>query len=135
MKAKCTSTSGASLPQALFDESWGMTKDMVFPLIEGKEYNVYAMTTVRGYIWYYICDEAYTYYPTWRPSQLFSLSCPLLSRYWSLGYDSEFTPIIAFKEWSQGSFYYENLLNGDDSAVAIFQEMKSLMDIEADEMC
>jgi hypothetical protein len=130
MRVKCNFNTGRSLPDDLIDESWGLNRSTSFPLIECKEYNVYAMTVVKGYIWYYICDETYTFYPVWRPSPLFSLTCPRFSRHWILVYHSEFTPMIAFRQWIDDPLYYERLVDGEDVAVNVFKRWKSLMDRE-----
>jgi len=105
----------------------------VFPLKVGKEYVVYGITLNLGYLWYYICDEDYSYYPIWNPSPLFGIVDSRLSSFWrigmcSVGHAKLAMPIIAFAEWVDDPLFYDRLTNGEKDAVVVFKKYKQLMD-------
>ena len=67
MRVKCIANTGRALPKDALMPLSGYDSDTVFDLSLGKMYVVYAITLVKGYPWYYLCDEAYTYYPVANP--------------------------------------------------------------------
>ena len=86
MKVRCVSRAAKDLPKGIPPEKiWGNVADVrsrLFPLIVGKEYVVYGMTINLGYLWYYVCDENFTYYPVWKPAVLFQISDGTLPPCW-----------------------------------------------------
>lgn len=135
MRVKCIKNRGAALPKDCLDPISGFDEKTRFALIIGKEYIVYGFTLYLGYVWYYLCDENYTYYPFWNPAPLFEVVDNRLSRFWRYnhitGSNHEKTNVIvAFKEWVNDPFYYDKLTNGEESAIAQFKHYKELMDLE-----
>src|SRR5438445_3690622 len=112
MKIDCISKSAKDLPSELLKPELGIQPDKTFSLVIGKVYVVYGLTLFCGHVWFYICDEDYTYYPIWNPSALFKITDPRLSSYWQLGFfnlpDGKI-PIIAFREWIENPVFYDEL--------------------------
>lgn len=100
------------------------------------EYTVYGLTLREGYIWYYICDKHFTYFPRWKPSPFFDVIDSRLSRYWiySLKKADNYPqayPIITFPEWANNHpDFYDRLSDGEEQEVAIFRSYKEQMDLE-----
>ena len=116
-------------PRAGYDENTELA------LLVGKEYVVYGVTTYLGCVWYYICDENYSYYPIWNPAAVFEVVDGRISAYWSCNHfqrpgNSKGQLLLAFKEWTADIYYYDRLTDGDELAVSIFQHYKALMDAE-----
>ncbi|MDY7005818.1 MAG: hypothetical protein SWX82_18290 [Cyanobacteriota bacterium] len=63
MKIYCLTNTGKFLPENYLNSSLYLTKETQFQLIVEKEYTVYALYIWRQNVWYYICDECYTYFP------------------------------------------------------------------------
>ena len=135
MKVKCIFNKGSSLPKDLLGNYSGFKENTVFPLVLEKEYLVYGIIMHRGYVWYYLCDEDYTYYPIWNPSPLFDVVDNKISKYWVYSFrrgESHLSTSVEFvyPEWANDPFYYDSLTNGDDEQVNIFKYYKELMDLE-----
>lgn len=137
MRIKCIANEGKDLPEDCLDPRGGYGREAKFALIIGKEYNVYAITLFRGYVWYYICDEDYFSYPIWNPAPLFEVVDGRISRYWKYNFtkgDKRWPgtkTIFAFEEWANDPYnYYDRLTNGNETEVAIFKRYKDLMDVE-----
>ena len=135
MSLKCLFNKGKDLPSDLFFSGSSCKVSSNFFLEIGNEYIVYAMIVNDGYIWYYICDENFTYYPKWHPCPLFEIVDDRLSKYWVFSYrreidnnSSEF--IWAYPEWANDPMYYENLFDGREREVKIFRQYKLKMDLE-----
>ena len=132
MKVKCIENKVLLLPDEI-KKNYSISYPE-FSVLVGKEYVVYGMTLNLGYIWYYLCDEHFDYYPVWKPSSFFEVVDSRLSRYWIYSYqvhpDIETYPVIAFPEWANNLDYYDKLTDGDDPEVAIFKTYKELMDLE-----
>jgi hypothetical protein len=106
--------------------------------VVGKEYVVYGMTTFLEHVWFYICDEDYSYYPIWNPLPLFKVVDARLSKYWLFGVYTDHgleapMPIIAFKEWVENPFFYDQLTDKEEPAVETFARYKTLLDEEFDD--
>jgi hypothetical protein len=110
----------------------GITREFVFALVEGKEYVVYGLLVRQGFVWYYIADEHFSYYPVWNPAELFEVTDARLSSTWVFGFynDGPQYPIFSFKEWALDQYYYDRLTDGDEEAVKIFRRQKGIMDNE-----
>jgi hypothetical protein len=121
----------------LLDPRAGLDADTEFPLEVGKAYVVFALTVYRGYVWYYLCNENYTYYPAWSPSPLFDVVEGTISRYWVYNHwhprdEGGGYPIMAFDDWANDLYYYDRLTDGDEREVSIFRRYKRLIEEEAD---
>ncbi len=140
MKVKCIYNNGINLPKDIFVEGSGYTEASTFPLKIDKDYVVYAMTIKNGYVWYYLCNENFCYYPVWSPSPLFEIIDHKLSRYWVFSYKKGINYIKAFPrwaypEWAENPDYYDKLTDGDKKEVNIFKTYKELMDLEFPDYC
>ncbi len=131
MKIRCIAKTGAVLPEKYLDPSLYRTKETEFKLIVGKEYVVYALYAWEGEIWYYICDERYTYYPIHNPAPLFKIVDPTPSQYWQTQIAPNGLLEMAFEHWFSIPYYYDKLTDQEEEAVAIFEKYKELMDAEA----
>lgn len=131
MKIRCIANTGKSLPESYLDPALYRTQETQFQLIVGKEYIVYALDSWQGDLWYYICDERYTYYPIHHPAPLFELVDPRLSKYWQFQIASNGLFTFAFEQWFSIPFYYDKLTEQDSEAILIFEKIKELMDAEA----
>ena len=130
MRVTCLASSGSSLPVSCLDDAAGITRETEFPLTIGAVYVVYAITTFRGHCWYYIFDDNRQPYPVWRLAPLFEISDPLLPPDWVVGYvrnghDDEGFPLISFPEWARDHYFYERLVDGDASTVAVFEARRA----------
>jgi hypothetical protein len=137
MRVKCIARTGADLPEDCLDPAAGFKREAEFALIIDKEYNVYALTLFLNYVWYYICDEDYVYYPVWNPSPLFEVADGRLSKYWKYNFFRATSrwpknkTIFSFEEWAANPYqYYDNLTNEEEAEVAIFKRYKNLIDLE-----
>ena len=135
MKLICISNEGSYLPVGYLDSRYGLNYNSRFALIEGKEYIVYGITLFLGHLWYYLCDENYSYYPIWNPSPLFKVVDKSLSKYWQFNYfppksfESEHI-IFGFPEWVNDLYFYDQLTDGKEEYKLLFAKYKKLMDLE-----
>lgn len=130
MKIRCIANTGADLPDSYFLTHLYYTKETEFQLIVGKEYIVYALYEWQGKVWYYICDERYTYFPIHNPAPLFEVIDNSLSKYWRFKLAPNGLLEIAFEQWVSDSFFYDKLTDKEEAEVAIFEKVKELMDAE-----
>lgn len=128
MKIKSIFNKGYNLPDDCLDPKGGYDKSTEFHLIINKEYIVYALTINLGYVWYYICDEAFTYYPRWNPSPLFEVTEGKISKYWIYFFEKEnnyINMIMAFPEWAKKyKSFYENLVEGNEKEKKYLETIK-----------
>ncbi|MEC4891712.1 MAG: hypothetical protein SAL07_00350 [Oscillatoria sp. PMC 1051.18] len=82
MKVRCLANKSEFLPKNYLDAVRGYTKELEFNLTLGREYVVYAIKSAREQVWYYICDDRYTYYPIPNPAPLFEIVDNRPSQYW-----------------------------------------------------
>ncbi len=73
MKVRCIGNLGSNLPPALPDPTSNRDENTLFPLTIGRTYVVYGLTVYRSFLWYYLCDDEFTYFPIWNPSPLFEI--------------------------------------------------------------
>jgi hypothetical protein len=131
MKIRCIANTGASLPESYLAPNQGYTKELQFPLTIGKDYTVYAFSERLGRVWYYICEDNYTYYPMRSPSPLFEIVDNRLSAYWRFKlYPNELLE-VAFEQWLSDPYFYDKLTDQKEEEVLIFEQVKELMDVEA----
>lgn len=125
MRVRCIASSGSALPASCIDEPANITRDTEFPLTVGSDYVVYGTTMHRGHCWYYVFDDNKLTYPVWKLAPLFEVSDPALPHDWIVGYTRsdnypESYPVFSFPEWALDHYFYERLVDGDATAVAIF---------------
>jgi len=132
----------ASIPTLyrLLSESC-LTDGGVFPLTIGKCYVVYAMTIKDNFIWYYIADDTFSYYPVIHSATMFEIVDTRLSKYWEIG-TKHFSDkrllsccndlFICFEEWNKNPYFYERILERDSNETKVFLQYKTLFDEEYD---
>ncbi len=131
MRIRCIANSGTFLSETYLDPAVGRTKETEFQLTIGKSYTVYALYQWQGSIWYYICDDGYTYYPQQNPAPLFEVIDNRLSSYWRFKVYPNGLLKLAFEEWLSDQYFYDKLTDGSEKEVLIFEKLKELIDTEA----
>ena len=131
MKIRCIANTGANLPESYFLPHLGYKKESEFQLSIDKEYIVYALYEWEGKIWYYICDERYTYYPIHNPAPLFEVVDDRISKYWRFKLAPNGLLTLAFEQWFSNPYFYDKLTDQEEQAVLIFEQIKDLIDAEA----
>jgi len=100
----------------------------------GKIYTVYGLGFVRNSPVYYIRSEDDEISPYPYNANFFELKDRRLSSYWrwyvQANVDGQLTCYLVFPEWGCDHIFYENLIDGDPEAEAIFGKYKKLMDDE-----
>ncbi|NET59936.1 MAG: hypothetical protein F6K47_28445 [Symploca sp. SIO2E6] len=132
MKIRCIANTGKDLPENYLDPAVYLTKDTEFQLTVGKEYTVYSFKVWQETVWYYICDDAYLYYPQQNPAPLFEVVDSRVSQYWQVKIAATGLLRVAFVQWFADPYFYDKLTDQEETEVAIFEQMKELMDIEAE---
>ncbi len=130
MKIRCIANTGASLPDDYIEPAIGYTKDIQFSLTIGKEYVVYAFREWQGSIWYYICDDNYSYYPMENPAPMFEVVDSRVSKYWRFKLSPNGLLMIVFEQWFTDPYFYDKLTDYEEAEVEIFDKIKELMDAE-----
>lgn len=130
MKVCCISNTGVSLPDSYIISDLGYNLETQFQLTLGREYLVYAIYEWQGNVWYYICDDNYSYYPQQNPAPLFKVVDKTLSKHWKFELAPNGLLTIAFQEWFDDSEFYDKLTDMDEEAVSIFKRVKNIMDSE-----
>jgi hypothetical protein len=82
MKVRCIANTGNALLESYLKPEFYFTKEVEFFLTIGKEYVVYDLYQSQSNVWYYICDDNYTYYPMQNPAPLFEMVDSRVSKYW-----------------------------------------------------
>ncbi len=130
MIIRCIANTGASLPDDYIEPAIGYTKEIQFSLTVGREYVVYAFREWRGTIWYYICDDNYSYYPMQNPAPLFEVVDDRVSKYWRFKLSANGFLMIAFEQWFTDPDFYDKLTDQEEAEIEIFDKVKELMDAE-----
>ena len=135
MKIKCVNNSGKALPQRLKDARLGLSEATQFHVTVGREYVVYGVTIFLGDVWYYICDDSFSYFPVWHPAIIFSVVDGRISRFWTAAYrpsdqSSDEAFVVSFSEWASDGHFYGRLTDGETDAVQLFKNYKQKMDAE-----
>jgi len=130
MRIRCIANNGEHLPENYIDPARGYTKKVELPLTVGKEYVVYAIRAWQGVVWYYICDDNYSYYPMQTPAPLFEVVDSRVSKYWRVMPYPNGVLRIAFEQWFTDPYFYDKLTDQEEAEVEIFDKVKELMDAE-----
>ena len=130
MKIRCLANIGLALPKNYLKPEFCYTPKIEFPLTIGQEYIVYALKEWQGNIWYYICDDNYTYYPIQHPAPLFEVIDDRLSSYWRFKCYPNGLIRLAFEEWLVETSFYDKLTDQEEREVLIFEKIKQLIDNE-----
>ncbi|MEZ2232167.1 hypothetical protein [Microcoleus sp.] len=130
MIIRCIANTGEYLPENYIDPARGYTKKIKLPLTVGKEYVVYAIRAWQGIVWYYICDDNYSYYPMQTPAPLFEVVDSRVSKYWRVMPYPNGVLRIAFEQWFTDPYFYDKLTDQEEAEVEIFDQVKELMDAE-----
>ena len=130
MKIRCLANTGLALPERYLKPQFCYSKELEFPLTIGQEYIVYALKEWQGNIWYYICDDNYTYYPMQHPAPLFEIIDDRLSSYWRFKCYPNGLIRLAVEEWLTDPYFYDKLTDQEEREVLIFDKIKQLIDNE-----
>lgn len=130
MKIRCLANIGLTLPKNYLKPEFCYTPKIEFPLTIGQEYIVDALKEWQGNIWYYICDDNYTYYPIQHPAPLFEVIDDRLSSYWRFKCYPNGLIRLAFEEWLVVTSFYDKLTDQEEREVLIFEKIKQLIDNE-----
>ncbi|MCC3411537.1 MULTISPECIES: hypothetical protein [unclassified Microcoleus] len=130
MRVRCISNTGEHLPENYLDPARGYTQKIELPLTVGKEYVVYAIRLWQGIVWYYICDDNYSYYPIQTPAPLFEVVDNRVSKYWRFMLNPNGVLRFVFEQWLNDSCFYDKLTDQEEAEVEIFDKVKELMDAE-----
>ncbi|MEG3917771.1 hypothetical protein QUA07_01330 [Microcoleus sp. T3_A4] len=130
MKIRCIANTGESLPEKYIDPPRGYTRKVELPLTINKEYVVYGIRSWQGIVWYYICDDNYSYYPIQTPAPLFEVVDNRVSKYWQFMLDPNGVLRFAFEQWFTDPYFYDKLTDQEEAEVEIFEKVKELMDAE-----
>lgn len=135
MRVRCVVNSAGRLPNPYREAQAGVNEATVFPLIVGRSYVVYALTVGPVGVWYFVCDEQYTYYPMARPAPLFDVDDSRVSGFWHCRYSSGSREgreelLLAFGAWARDQYFYDRLTDRVDGDVSVFARHKELMDLE-----
>ena len=131
MKVCCIANSGDYLPESYLKPEFYYDRETNFALTIGKEYIVYAFYESQGNVWYYICDDNYSYYPMQNPAPLFEIVDNRLSKYWRFVLAPNGLLEVAFDQWFTDPNFYDKLTDREEAEVLIFEKVKELMDAEA----
>lgn len=121
MVVRCAVGSLRDLPDAFAYEGY---RERFLPLTPGRDYPVYAVTSFKGGLWYYILDDDGLGEPIWYPSPIFEIVDGRVPDHWRLGQHAvgdAFRAILSFPEWSEDPHFYERLYDGDQIAVEAFR--------------
>jgi hypothetical protein len=130
MRVRCIANTGKNLPENYIDPARGYTKTIELPLTVGKEYMVYAIRLWQGIVWYYICDDNYSYYPIQTPAPLFEVVDNRVSKYWRFMLNPNGVLRFVFEQWLNDPYFYDKLTDQEEAEVEIFDKVKELMDAE-----
>ena len=130
MIIRCIANTGEDLPENYIDPARGYTKKIELPLTVGKEYVVYAIRSWQGIVWYYICDDNYSYYPIQTPAPLFEVVDNRVSKYWRFMLNPNGVLRFVFEQWFTDPYFYDKLTDQEEAEVEIFDKVKELMDAE-----
>ncbi|MCC3530940.1 MAG: hypothetical protein JGK21_23570 [Microcoleus sp. PH2017_22_RUC_O_B] len=130
MRVRCIANTGKNLPENYIDPARGYTKKIELPLTVGKEYVVYAIRLWQGIVWYYICDDNYSYYPIQTPAPLFEVVDNRVSKYWRFMLNPNGVLRFVFEQWLNDPCFYDKLTDQEEAEVEIFDKVKELMDAE-----
>jgi len=130
MQVRCIANTGNALPESYLKSDFYFTKEVEFPLTLGKEYVVYALYQSQVNVWYYICDDSYTYYPMQNPAPLFEVVDSRVYKYWRFELAPNGRLEMAFEQWFTDPYFYDKLRDQEEAEVEIFEKVKELMDAE-----
>ena len=136
MIVQCIDNRGAALPPEYHDPAGGLRADTLFDVESDREYVVYAVTMRASRIAYYLCGDLHPHYPVAYPAPLFRIARHELSRHWEIAYTPNHLDhqlIIAFRDWIADDYFYDRLTDLQAREVAIFRQMRDLIDEEQHE--
>lgn len=125
---------GSELGQEL--KGWFGTDTHSLDLRVGALYVVYAVEIARGWIRYFVADDAFssTFYPSGYLASFFEVVDPRVSRCWSIGcrgLDTAGSEVVfSFEEWATDATFYERLVDRADQEQRTFRDRKEFMDLE-----
>ena len=137
MKVKCISnTLGEIQPNFLRErlkEGLHLDDDESVGLEKGKEYVVYGILHEDRGLSYYVCADDDDEYPIPLAAEFFTVIDGRLSIYWRPVYRPEkearsyFYSAFLMEPWAEDASFYENLVEGAENELSVFQKYKKLI--------
>ena len=138
MKIRCNSVNISKENSPLSMIKWSNNSELEITV--DKIYTVLAITKLFDIIFYYILSDESNEYPLAFPYYLFEIEENEVSKYWETSLSIIEEPdlikiengqVISFKEWTlKKDLFYENLLEGNQEEVRIFNNYRDKMLIE-----
>lgn len=135
MKIRCVSDNISDENSPLSIINWSNNSELEISI--DKIYTVLAITKLFDIIFYYILSDESNDYPLAFPYYLFEIEENKGSEYWDTSFSMIEKPeliniengqVISFKEWTlKKDLFYENLLEGNQEAVSIFNDYRDKM--------
>lgn len=135
MKIECISTEVSYKTNNKELINWA--KDSELEITFGKTYVVLAITKYFNEIFYFIISDESDSYPLAYPSELFKITDFGISKFWEIDLiklesledvNIQNGEVISFKEWSSSpDRFYENLLDGGNKDVSVFNNYRDKM--------
>jgi hypothetical protein len=137
MIVQAIASDASDLPDLYIGGAAWFSRSKRFHLSVGQTYIVYAMRFFRDTrIDFFICYDAFTYYPMHHPAPLFKIVDDRLSAHWRVklfpDYDDRLA-LVAFGRLLTDKYFYDRLTDGDHSEVEEFMHYKRLIDAEFSE--
>jgi hypothetical protein len=135
MKIRCISDNISEGNSPFSIIKWSNNSELEITI--DKVYTVIGITKLYGIIFYYILSDETNDYPLAFPYYLFKIEENKVSKYWETSLSIIEEPelikiengqVISFKEWTlKKDLFYENLLEGDQEEVRIFNIYRDKM--------
>lgn len=135
MKIRCNSDNISEENSPISIIKWSNNSELEITI--DKIYTVLAITKFFDITFYYILSDESNEYPLAFPYYLFEIEESKVSKYWETSLSIIEEPerikiengqVISFKEWTlKKDLFYENLLEGNQEAVRIFNDYRDKM--------
>lgn len=135
MKIRCVSDNISEENSPISIIKWSNNSELEITI--DKIYTVLAITKLFDRIFYYILSDESNEYPLAFPHYLFEIEENKGSKYWDTSLSVIEKPeqinigngqVISFKEWAlKKDLFYENLLEGNQEAVRVFNDYRDKM--------
>ena len=138
MRVRCVANMPLHLPSVYFRPRgiYLQHAKKELPLRPGMEYLVYGIIFHDQQASMYLCTEDGPDYPIWYPLPLFEIVDSRASRIWRLAVDLSRSgdARIVPEDWARDNYFYDRLTDGDPEAVRAWDKMKTILEIEDQEL-
>ena len=91
----------------------------------GEIYEVQAIEYMRDGVWLYLHTDPESVYPVAQPAELFSIADPTIPESWQLSWSADEGDVklkrLSFREWVEDDYFYQDLVNGGQEAVEVYE--------------